>query len=80
MDVNLQLAEESGCCVWDSALCLGEMLLKRQLLGEALGAVVAQVAAGREGPRARRGHGVRGPGGGCLGAPSDLDGDMAGNL
>ena len=39
VDVDLKLAEESGCCVWDSALCLGEMLLKRQLLGGGLGAV-----------------------------------------
>ena len=30
--VDLCLDNESGVCVWDSALCLGEMLMKRQQL------------------------------------------------
>eukprot|EP00913_Durusdinium_trenchii_P027967 g26222.t2 len=31
VDVNLALSDESGATVWDSALCLGEMLIKRQI-------------------------------------------------
>eukprot|EP00435_Cladocopium_sp_Y103_P034584 s2735_g8.t5 len=31
IDVEMGIANESGVCVWDSALCLGEMLIKEQL-------------------------------------------------
>ncbi|CAL1152329.1 unnamed protein product [Cladocopium goreaui] len=30
IDVDMGIANESGVCVWDSALCLGEMLIKEQ--------------------------------------------------
>ena len=32
IDVDMGIANESGVCVWDSALCLGEMLIKEQCL------------------------------------------------
>ena len=32
IDVDMGIANESGACVWDSALCLGEMLIKEQCL------------------------------------------------
>ena len=28
------LDDESGASIWDSALCLGELLVKQQMLGE----------------------------------------------
>ncbi|CAJ1453879.1 unnamed protein product, partial [Effrenium voratum] len=40
---DMTLADESGVCVWDSALCLGEMLIKRQL---EFGPTVLELGAG----------------------------------
>ena len=34
IDVDMGIANESGVCVWDSALCLGEMLIKEQCLSD----------------------------------------------
>ena len=41
--VDLCLDNESGVCVWDSALCLGEMLMKRQQLSGSSDSTVRSV-------------------------------------
>lgn len=41
--VDLCLDNESGVCVWDSALCLGEMLMKRQQLSRSSDSTVRSV-------------------------------------